>query len=187
MNLKTRVLVVSHDRARRVDALGAGEYGAREIERGEGAIGGAQEAVNPEACFFVASRDRARRVDALGDGAGGARGIERGEGAVGSAKEAVPPKTRVCVGSRNRPRRVDARRAGPKNSARSVERGEGAVGSAKEAMVPKTREVGSCDRPLTGGNVTLVTTECEKSFPFVLFDVGWGRAQKRRFLFLSSV
>ena len=55
----------------------------RDIERGEGAIGAAQEAATKGA------RDRPRRVDSGWGGAHGT-GIERGEGAVGRA-EAVKP------------------------------------------------------------------------------------------------
>ena len=74
------VKVGSRDRPRRVDGAGAGICSARDIERGEGAVGSPQEAVNHAACVCVVSRDRARRVDAEGEGGYGARGIKRGEG-----------------------------------------------------------------------------------------------------------
>jgi hypothetical protein len=58
----------------RVDAVGLGACGARDIERSEGAVASPQKAMKHEACVFVESRDLPRRVDALGEGAYRARG-----------------------------------------------------------------------------------------------------------------
>jgi hypothetical protein len=62
----------SRDLPRRVDGLGRGACGAREIECGEGPVAGPQEAATNVGSVIilnsVRSRDRPRRVD--GDGVG---------------------------------------------------------------------------------------------------------------------
>ncbi len=66
-----------------------GMVGARGIERRDGAVGSAHEAVTHEVCIKVESRDRAHSVDGVGVGEYGASGIEFGDDAVRSAHEAV--------------------------------------------------------------------------------------------------
>ena len=79
--LLARVIVISRDRTRRVDASGDGGGRAVRIEDGERAVASAQEAV-PKVSFKVISRDRSRRVDACGGDERAARSFEGGEGAV---------------------------------------------------------------------------------------------------------
>jgi hypothetical protein len=76
--------------------------GARNVERSDGAVGSAHEAVRRGIRVIVVSRDVARRVDAEGNGAVGARAgsVERSDGALGSAHEAVLTG-RVIVVSRD--------------------------------------------------------------------------------------
>ena len=64
------------------------------IERGDGAVRSAHEAMIHVAVVIVLSRNLACRIDVKGEGAlaktrYSARHIERGQGAVGSAQEAV--------------------------------------------------------------------------------------------------
>ena len=81
-----------------VDANGLSVYdGVREIERGEGAVGAAHEAVIHAVCVAVGPRDRPTRVDAGGLGECGARGIERTEGA-GFGRGVCARGCVLCVG-----------------------------------------------------------------------------------------
>ena len=96
------VIIQSRYLPRRVDALGAGAYRARDIERGDGSVASPQEAVRHQACVFVESRDLPRWVDASGAGVYRARGIERDKGGLRRSKgvllkfrtpSLVPPET----------------------------------------------------------------------------------------------
>ena len=96
-----RVYVVSHNRPRRVNAVGGGALSAVSdsastwgIERGDGVVRSPQEAVNHIARVLGVPRDRPRRVDAVGSGAlasscARARGIECRKVAFGRAHVAV--------------------------------------------------------------------------------------------------
>jgi hypothetical protein len=123
--------VRSRDRPRWVNTGNApGVFGARDIERSEGALAGPQVAVEPG---LVASRDRPRRVDAAGPGRHGARRIERGERALAGPQEAVLHGACVLEGSRDRPLRVDGGGVGV-CGAQGIELGEGGVAGPQEAV-----------------------------------------------------
>ncbi len=127
----TIVLTGSRDRPSRVNASGLGIGETRGIERGEGTVGGPQEAVIDGACVLIGSRDCSHRVDAGSHGVGGAQGIECGEGPVTSPREAVSNGVCVKVVSRDCSPQVDGGREGALAeacaSARGIERGEGAA------------------------------------------------------------
>ena len=93
-----RVTVPSRNRTCRVEAgdcCGKGALGegtsprARSIERGDGTLRGAHEAVPHIVCVNVLSCSRACRVDVIAEGPTRAWHIERVEGAVRSAHVAV--------------------------------------------------------------------------------------------------
>src|SRR6266446_1263827 len=146
------VYLNSRHRPRRVDATYTGALErprarAWSIERGDGAVRSAHEAVKHVARVKVLSHSRACRVQAI-DRCGSsaleracacARSIESGDGAVRGAHEAVNHVARVKVVSRNRACRIDvlAKGALARTRARawSIESREGAVGSAQVAVV----------------------------------------------------
>src|SRR5439155_11809728 len=119
---------------------------ARNVERGDGAVRSAHEAVKHIAPVPNGSRNRPRRVDAVLDCRKGALEracaragtIVRGDGAIPSAYEAVLHEVIVKGSSRNRPRRVDVLSGGASAGvcarAGSVERSDGTTGSAQEAV-----------------------------------------------------
>ncbi len=135
----------SRNRPLRVDAVLDGRKSALErtcaragsIERGDGAVWSANEAVLHGVIVKVPPCNRPRRVNVLSGSAivracARAGSIERSDGTVGSAHEAVQRIVRVKVRSRNRPRRIDAE-SGGECRARSPERGDSAVGSAHKS------------------------------------------------------
>src|SRR5436309_2073538 len=109
---KTRAMVNSRELSALVNAHGdaglpPGCVGAEGIERGQRAVGGAQEAVNRNVSVVVPSCDGADLVDAVRPGTlaefqAGARRIERGERPIRSAQKAVLCTTSVNVVSRDR-------------------------------------------------------------------------------------
>ncbi|PYV21601.1 MAG: hypothetical protein DMG27_20325 [Acidobacteria bacterium] len=66
--------------AQREGALDQACAGARDVDRGDGPVGGPQEAVRRATRVNVGARDRSVLVDAHGDGVLDARGIECREG-----------------------------------------------------------------------------------------------------------
>jgi hypothetical protein len=92
MKCSAPIIVVSRDRAHRVDTLGlATQACAGSVERRDGAVASAQETVNGTARVKVVSRDCTRRVDTLGDGTQACAGsVERGDDAVARAVTPEP-------------------------------------------------------------------------------------------------
>ena len=138
-----RINVGPRDRPRQVEdiekkdqrALAGACTRAWSIERREGAVLSAQEAVVHIARVNVESRDRPRRVDVPGEGAltracARARNVERGDSTVASAQEAVGYVACVNVVSRDRPRRVDAEGDG------ALERTSARARNVNVVMVP---------------------------------------------------
>jgi hypothetical protein len=112
---------------------------ARSIERGDGAVRSAHEAVTYSACVKVPARDRPGWVDVYAEGPTRARHIERGDGTVRNADvRMIYYVARIKVISSNRNYRVDAKGEGAlewaRASAGSVERDDGAVASPHVAM-----------------------------------------------------
>src|SRR5262249_44644180 len=129
------VIVLSRNRACWIDVKGESALAktrarAWRIERGQGAVGSAQEAVD-HAEDTVVTRDCPRGVDAVSKGVRRARPIERGEGAVRSAHEAVTHVARVMDDARDCSRRVDPKGEGAlegaRARARSIERREARI------------------------------------------------------------
>jgi hypothetical protein len=90
---KVRVLVPSRGCPCRVDACGFGQHRTRRIERDEGAVGRAQEAVRCSTVrVTIVSRDVPCLIVACGVRVRCTGRIERGEGAVGSAQETMKPR-----------------------------------------------------------------------------------------------
>ena len=146
-----RVKVISNGCPGRVEAIDATHEGAlaracagaRSIERSDGAVRIAHEAVPHIARVKVIARDFACWVDVIGvralEGARArARSIEPREGGVGSAQVAVDHITGVTASSRDCPRRIDAESGGGYH-ARRVERGKGAVRTPQEAVIQVAR------------------------------------------------
>ena len=146
-----RVNVVSGDRPRRVDVVGDGALArpcapAGNVERGDGAVRGAQETVIHIARVDVESLSRSCIVDASGIRAlvgtcAHARNIEHGDGAVGSAQVAVIDIVRVNRESRDCPRRIETIYATHIGSlerasarARGIEAGDRAAGSSHDPV-----------------------------------------------------
>src|ERR1700675_4362989 len=93
---------------------GWGQHRTRRIERDEGAVGRAQEAVRCSTVrVTIVSRDVPCLIDVCGVRVRCTGRIERGEGAVGSAQEAMIHVLRVSVVSRDRANPVNALREGP--------------------------------------------------------------------------
>src|SRR4029077_5080238 len=85
-----------------------GNVSARGIERGDGAVESAQEAVTHEVGIKVESCYLTRLIDGVGIGKYGAAGVELGNFTARSAHEAVLYRARVHVESGDRARRVDS-------------------------------------------------------------------------------
>ncbi len=75
-----RVTECPRDRPSRVDAGGGRTYRSRRVDRGDGAVRSAQQAMRPVACVNVVSRDRPRGVDAPGPSAREAAACARARG-----------------------------------------------------------------------------------------------------------
>ena len=134
-----RVSVVSRNRPRRVNAAGGGALektcpGPRSIKRCDDAVGGAQEAMNPEARVNESSRDRAPLIESCREDELRRRNIKRGEGPALAAQEAVPRAVGALLVSRDRSVRVDGYRRDGKRVWRINVGGDGAVSSAQEAV-----------------------------------------------------
>jgi hypothetical protein len=131
--------------APRVDARGRGRNRALGIERGNGAVTSAQEAVCSAAGVSVGSRGRPRRVDSdaehprtLEGACARARNIERRERTVGSPQEAVRHEARVVIVPRDCSFRVDAIAVGEGvQGTWSIERRYRAVGGPQETVEHK--------------------------------------------------
>jgi len=122
------VKVVPRHRAGRIDALGPGSRRAQtraggggwDIELGDGAVAGTQEAVTHAGGVQVPTRNHSpRRAQVPGKGAlsgalARARNVEHGERAVGSQQVAVGHTVGVNDISRDRPRVVHAHGVGAK-------------------------------------------------------------------------
>src|SRR5271166_3718188 len=113
VNHEVCVSVGSRDRSRRVDAGGVGDWGTRDIERGEGAVGASQVTVTGGG-FTVESRDHPSRVDGVGEAASKARRVDRGDGAVSGPQEAMRRAACVSVQTDDRFRVVDGDGPGAK-------------------------------------------------------------------------
>jgi len=113
-----------------IDRGGERECGTRRVERGDGAVRGAKEAVNTIA--RIESRDRPGWVDGDRHRECRARRIEHGEGTVRALQ--IAGRRPRQHSSRDRPSRIDGR-----GDARiCVDYSKGAVGSPHETL--KTRD-----------------------------------------------